>query len=73
MSDNRVDARGLSCPQPVILTQKAIKEGMENFEVLVNSVVSRENVIRCIEKNKLQAKVREDGEDFVITLPQLYR
>lgn len=63
-----VDARGLSCPQPVVMTQQAIKSGENNFEVLVNSVVSKENVIRCVENNKLQASVKEDGEDFIITV-----
>ncbi len=61
-----IDARGLSCPQPVILTQKAIKSEDNDFEVLVNSVVSMENVLRCTEKNKLKAEVIENGEDFII-------
>lgn len=61
-----IDARGLSCPQPVILTQKAIKNEENDFEVLVNSVVSMENVLRCTEKNKLKAEVIENGEDFII-------
>jgi len=68
MINNKVDARGLSCPQPVILTQKAIKDGNKNFEVLVDSVVSKENVVRCVEKNKLNAEVRENGEEFCITV-----
>lgn len=62
----KVDARGLSCPQPVVLTQQSIKNSQENFEVLVNSVVSMENVLRCVTKNKLQADVIEDGEDYII-------
>jgi TusA-related sulfurtransferase len=62
----QVDARGLSCPQPVVLTQKAIKDGNESFAVLVNSVVSKENVLRCVGKNNMKAQVKEDGEDFII-------
>jgi TusA-related sulfurtransferase len=61
-----VDARGLSCPQPVVLTQKAIKDGNQSFQVLVNSTVSKENVVRCVERNKMKADVRQDGEDFII-------
>jgi selenium metabolism protein YedF len=46
-STRRIDARGLSCPQPVILTKKALEEGgFELLEVLVNSESSRENVAR---------------------------
>lgn len=63
---SQVDARGLSCPQPVVLTQKAIKEGKTSFEVLVSNVVSKENVIRCVENNKMKADVVEDGDEFKI-------
>ena len=67
MTDN-IDARGLSCPQPVILTQKAIKSGSTDFKVTVDSEVSKENVIRCVENNKLTAQVAVDGDTFVISV-----
>ncbi len=42
-----VDARGLSCPQPVIETKNALeKAGAGRVEVLVDTVTSRENVAR---------------------------
>ncbi len=68
MSDIKIDARGLSCPQPVLLTNKAIKDGTESFQVLVNSEVSKENVLRCVTKNSKNADVKEDGEDFIISV-----
>lgn len=64
----RIDARGLSCPQPVVLTQKAIKNGQSNFQVLVDSEASKENVLRCIEKNSLSAEVSADGDTFIISV-----
>lgn len=67
---SQIDARGLSCPQPVVLTRNAIKSGNKNFEVLVNSEVSKENVIRCVESSKLKASVKEDGENFIITVSE---
>jgi tRNA 2-thiouridine synthesizing protein A len=63
---SQVDARGLSCPQPVVLTQKAIREGKASFEVLVSNVVSKENVIRCVQNNKMKAEVVENGDEFKI-------
>jgi len=43
-----VDARGLSCPQPVILALNAIRTGKETaLEVLVDTDTSRENVSRA--------------------------
>mgnify|MGYP001768591551 CR=1 FL=1 len=68
MSAKQSDARGLSCPQPVVLTQKAIKDGNDSFDVLVSSNVSKENVVRCAEKNKMKAEVRQDGEDYIISV-----
>ncbi|NLV66332.1 MAG: SirA family protein [Spirochaetes bacterium] len=64
----KIDARGLSCPQPVVLTQQAIKKGLTEFQVLVDTVVSKENVLRCVEKNKLAGSAAADGETFIISV-----
>ncbi|MEZ4387201.1 MAG: sulfurtransferase TusA family protein [Candidatus Krumholzibacteriia bacterium] len=42
----RIDTRGLSCPQPVVLVARAIEAGTAAFEVLLDSEVSCENVRR---------------------------
>jgi TusA-related sulfurtransferase len=68
MSAKRVDARGLSCPQPVVLTSKAIEAGAENLEVIVDNEVSKENVIRVARKYKMQTSVREEGPDIVVEI-----
>jgi tRNA 2-thiouridine synthesizing protein A len=45
-----VDARGLSCPQPVILTLNEIKSGQDKeIIVLVDTDTSKENVLRAAE------------------------
>ena len=67
---DKVDARGLSCPQPVILTQKKIDSGIKNFEITVSSVVSQENVIRCAHKNKLNTEIREDGDEYIVKISE---
>jgi len=49
MNDTRrtLDARGQACPQPVILTRKALAEGgFDLLEVIVDDASSRENVER---------------------------
>ncbi|MBN1976926.1 MAG: sulfurtransferase TusA family protein [Anaerolineae bacterium] len=63
-----VDARGLSCPQPVILTRNAIKAGDFPIEVLVETVTSRENVRRAAEKLGCTVRVEEMGDEFKLTL-----
>lgn len=39
-----IDARGLACPEPVLLTKKAIDSGEKEFEVLVDSEIPKENI-----------------------------
>jgi len=63
-----VDARGFSCPQPVILTRNAIAAGEFPIEVLVETVTSRENVRRAAEKQGLKVTVAEMGEEFKLTI-----
>ena len=42
-----IDARGLSCPMPVVMTQKAIQKGAPaSLEVLVDAQVAVENPLR---------------------------
>jgi tRNA 2-thiouridine synthesizing protein A len=65
-----VDARGLSCPQPVILTRKAIEAGEFPIEVLVETVTSRENVRRSAEKAGLQVQVDALGDEFKLTISE---
>ncbi len=63
-----VDARGLSCPQPVLLTKQAVDKGEFPIEVLVDTVTSRENVRRMAENWGCQVQVAELGEEFKLTL-----
>jgi TusA-related sulfurtransferase len=63
-----VDARGLSCPQPVILARNAIQAGQFPIEVLVETVTSRENVRRAAEKLGCTVQVDNVGDEFKLTL-----
>jgi tRNA 2-thiouridine synthesizing protein A len=63
-----VDARGLSCPQPVILARNAIQAGAFPIEVLVETVTSRENVRRAAEKLGCKVQVKDLGDEFKLTL-----
>ena len=63
-----VDARGLSCPQPVIMTRNAMKEGQFPIKVIVDTVTSRENVRRVAERAGAQVSVIASEDDFTLTL-----
>lgn len=63
-----VDARGLSCPQPVILAQKAIANGKFPIEVYVDTVTSRENVRRMAERLGCRVEITPQGDEFKLVL-----
>lgn len=55
-----IDARGLSCPQPVLLTKKSIESsGSDRYLVIVDNTISRENVCRFLTNQGFESKVRE--------------
>ncbi|MCX7981313.1 MAG: sulfurtransferase TusA family protein [Syntrophales bacterium] len=66
MGARRVDARGLSCPQPVIMVDRALKEGNGHLEVLVDNEVSKENVLRFLNKRGFHTEVEEEVGSIVI-------
>ena len=63
-----VDARGLSCPQPVILARSAIRAGKFPITILVETVTSLENVRRAATKLGCAVQVEQAGEGFTLTL-----
>jgi len=64
----QVDARGLSCPQPVILARKAIDAARFPIEVQVDSVTSRENVRRLAEKLGCAVRIEQLGDEFKLMI-----
>jgi TusA-related sulfurtransferase len=68
--ENVVDARGLSCPQPVLLTMEKLK-GLNQGEllVLVDTDTSKENVTRAARSLGWQVKeVQAEGSEYRLTL-----
>ena len=65
-----VDARGLSCPQPVIITMDKIKEQMSGeIIILVDTDTARENVGRAAASQGWQVKnIQEEDDGYQITI-----
>lgn len=59
-----IDARGLSCPHPVILVTTAIKEGEFPFTLIVDTVTARENVIRAVKMKHCSVEYSPEGDGF---------
>jgi tRNA 2-thiouridine synthesizing protein A len=68
MAEN-VDARGLSCPEPVILTRKALQQTADRqVMVLVDTMTQVHNCTRAAEKLGWQASYEEKGDAYELTL-----
>lgn len=63
-----IDARGLSCPEPVIRTKNALASGEKAYTVMVDNVTAKENVSRFALHQGYKVSVKEEDEDFILTL-----
>ena len=64
----KLDARGLSCPEPVIMISQAMKSGDTAYEILVDNRVSRENVTRYAEHQGYKVSVTEQAGEFTLRI-----
>lgn len=63
-----IDARGLSCPAPVLQTKAAIeREGVESLLVVVDNPAAQQNVQRFMESKGYMTTLAQDGPDYRIT------
>jgi TusA-related sulfurtransferase len=65
-----IDARGLSCPQPVLITLDEIKKGSaDEIIVRVDNEVSKENVSRAVmSKGWAVTVTSEENGEFGLTI-----
>lgn len=68
MNPHRIDARGLSCPIPVVMAARAIKDGHACIEVAVSEQVAVENLARLAKSSGMSAAYREEDGAIVLTL-----
>ncbi len=65
----QIDAKGLSCPQPLMMVQEALKKNPgEQVVVEVDSASPRDNILRLARRKKLSASVDEADGVFTITV-----
>jgi len=63
-----IDARGRPCPQPVLMTKKAVDAGNTEIVVLVDNEGAIQNVTRFAEREGFEVKVERVGSDFKLVL-----
>ncbi len=65
---NTIDARGKACPEPVLLTMKAIKAEPAGIAVLVDNPCAVENISRFAENHGYGIIIEQNGEQTKLTL-----
>ena len=64
-----IDTCGFSCPMPVLLVQKALKQNApDTLEVLADSRVAVENITRLANSQGYQVTEIPEGINFKLTL-----
>lgn len=71
--DKMVDARGLLCPEPVLLTKRVIEKLTGGtVKVIVDTNAAKENVTRLSENSGWIVNINREGSDYILTLTKQY-
>lgn len=63
-----LDARGLSCPEPVVMIRKAMMSKENAYTIMVDNITSRENVTRYAEHQGYQVAVSEKDGEYTLSI-----
>jgi TusA-related sulfurtransferase len=61
-----IDARGYSCPEPVIMIKKAMESGDAEYDMMVDNPTSKENVSRYARHQGYEVDVTAQGEGYTL-------
>lgn len=61
-----IDARGYSCPEPVLMTKNSLQQDTEQVLVLTDTEVSKENVSRFLRDRGYTVEATEKEDHFEI-------
>ncbi|PKL18883.1 MAG: sulfurtransferase-like selenium metabolism protein YedF [Spirochaetae bacterium HGW-Spirochaetae-5] len=64
---HKIDAKGLACPQPVVLTKNRMKE-FSHIEIIVDNETAVENIKRLAESSQWSFEQTVSGADFIINI-----
>ena len=63
-----LDARGLSCPEPVVMIRKAMMSKDAEYTMFVDNPTAKENVTRYAEHQGYTVAVSENGDEYTLTI-----
>lgn len=64
----RIDCKDLDCPKPVVETKKALENlnNEENLEIVLNSIISKNNVLKFLNSLNLNPTFKEYQDEIII-------
>ena len=68
MEKRTVDTRGRACPEPVLMTKKALEGYSGALEILVDNKTALGNVTRFLKSAGLNPQVAERNEEYILTV-----
>lgn len=63
----KIDARGVSCPQPVLMAKKGLEKNPDGVKVLVDNTTACMNVKRFMEHAGYKVNIKESDDEFTLT------
>ncbi len=64
----QIDARGMSCPQPVLMAKKALENNKNGIGVMVDNMTARGNVERFMKKSGYEVTIEKKEDDFILSV-----
>ena len=62
-----LDARGLSCPEPVIMLSQAMMSEENKYQMIVDSPTAKENVSNYGKKQGYNVNITEQNGEYTLT------
>lgn len=63
---NIIDARGMSCPQPVLMAKNALKKGPDIVQILVDNETAKGNIERYLGHEGFSVEFQTQDDDILI-------
>ncbi|QOR35207.1 sulfurtransferase TusA family protein [Clostridium sp. 'deep sea'] len=63
----KVNTCGMSCPQPILMTKKALENNPNGADIIVDNNTAKKNVERFLKKFDYKIKIKEEQDTFIIS------
>lgn len=63
-----LDARGLACPEPVMIIRRAMASKEAAYEIVVDNNTAKENVTRYAEHQGYKVSVKEKDGEYTLSI-----